>query len=331
MRGLITMTSDPAVWVLHDGKAGMASQAVGLAEAAGFPFSEKCLAIRFPWSHLPPHLWLWPSHAVGGAGARLAPPWPDLVIACGRTAAMPALTIRRANRGRSIAAQIQDPEIGHGEFDLFVVPAHDTLRGSRVIVTQGAVHRATPARLAAARCRFSALAAMPRPIISVLIGGSNKAYRLSLRRLADIADALCRILRQGGGSLLLTPSRRTGETRLALLRARLANLPAVIWDGSGENPYFAYLAFADALLVTADSVSMISEAAATGKPVHVLELDGGSAKFDRFHAAMRTAGITRPFCGRIETWTYRVPDDTARAGAALRALVLQRLGQRPPG
>ena len=76
---------------------------------------------------------------------------------------------------------------------------------------------------------------------------------------------------------------------------------------------------------------MISEAAATGKPVHVLELDGGNAKFDRFHAAMRTAGITRPFCGRIETWTYRVPDDTARAGAALRALVLQRLGQRPPG
>jgi len=62
------MTSDPAVWVLHDGKAGMASQAVGLAEAAGFPFSEKCLAIRFPWSHLPPHLWPWPSHAVGGAG-----------------------------------------------------------------------------------------------------------------------------------------------------------------------------------------------------------------------------------------------------------------------
>jgi mitochondrial fission protein ELM1 len=323
------MTSDPAVWVLHDGKPGMASQAVGLAEATGFPFIEKRLAIRFPWRRLPPYLWLWPILAAGGAGARLAPPWPDLVVACGRNAAMPALTIRRTNRGRSMAAQIQDPDVGHREFDLLVVPAHDGLRGPQVIVTQGAVHRVTPARLAAARCRFPALAGLPRPILSVLIGGSNKAYRLSLHRLAEIVDALSLILRQGGGSLLLTPSRRTGEAGHALLRERLANLPAVIWDGTGENPYFAYLALADALLVTADSVSMISEAAATGKPVYILELDGGNAKFDRFHRAMRAAGITRPFCGQIETWTYPVPDDTARAGAALRALVLQRLGQRP--
>jgi mitochondrial fission protein ELM1 len=102
----------------------------------------------------------------------------------------------------------------------------------------------------------------------------------------------------------------------------------VIWDGSGENPYFAFLALADAFLVTADSVSMISEAAATGRPVHILELDGGNAKFVRFHAAMQAAGITRPFAGHIEYWSYPVPDDTARAGAALRTLVLSRLGQR---
>ena len=100
----------------------------------------------------------------------------------------------------------------------------------------------------------------------------------------------------------------------------LKGLPALVWDGTGENPYFAYLALADAFLVTADSVSMISEAAATGKPVHILDLAGGDAKFARFHAAMRQAGITRPFAGRIEYWSYALPDDTARAGAALRAL-----------
>ena len=73
---------------------------------------------------------------------------------------------------------------------------------------------------------------------------------------------------------------------------------------------------------------MISEAAATGKPVHILDLDGGNAKFARFHAAMQEAGITRPFSGRIESWTYPIPDDTARAGAALRKLVLERLRLR---
>ncbi len=161
----------------------------------------------------------------------------------------------------------------------------------------------------------------------MLIGGTNRVYRLTLRRLGEIAEALAAIVQSSGGSLLLTPSRRTGAAGLALLRQRLAGCSAVIWDGSGENPYFAYLALADALLVTADSVSMISEAAATGKPVHILDLDGGNAKFARFHLAMRAAGITRPFTGHIESWSYPVPDDTVRAGAALRALVLSRLDQ----
>ena len=74
-------------------------------------------------------------------------------------------------------------------------------------------------------------------------------------------------------------------------------MPAFIWDGSGDNPYFGMLGLADAIIVTADSVTMVSEAAATGKPVHVVALEGGSAKFARFHRAMAEAGITRPFRG----------------------------------
>jgi hypothetical protein len=192
------------------------------------------------------------------------------------------------------------------------------------MVTRGAIHRVTQARLAAERNRFPALAEMPRPILSVLIGGNNRAYRLTLRRIDEIAGALASILRSGGGSVLVTPSRRTAAAELGLLRERLEGLSTAIWDGSGENPYFAYLALADTVLVTADSVSMISEAAATGKPVYILELDGSNPKFARFHEAMRAAGITRPFSGHIESWSYPIPDDTARAGAALRALVLER-------
>jgi mitochondrial fission protein ELM1 len=320
--------ASPLTWVLHDGKAGMASQALGLAEAAGFPFIEKRLDIRFPWTCLPPGLWFRPLAAGQAGDATLSPPWPDLVIGCGRNSAMPVLAIRQASGGRTLAAQIQDPGVGHSEFDLLVVPEHDRLRGPQVIVTRGAVHRVTRARLAAESRRFPVLAALPRPILSVLIGGANKAYRLTLQRADEIAEALAGVLRSQGGSALVTPSRRTGAAGMALLRDRLENLSAAIWDGCGENPYFAYLALADAFMVTEDSVSMVSEAAATGKPVHILELDGGNAKFARFHAAMQEAGITRPFSGRIESWSYPIPDDTARAGAALRKLVLERLRLR---
>jgi mitochondrial fission protein ELM1 len=303
----------------------MASQVLGLAEATGFHLIEKRLAIRFPWAVLPPRLWLMPFHAAGNRGEPLTPPWPDLVVACGRNAAMPALAIKQASGGNTLVAQIQNPGVGHNEFDLFVVPEHDHIPVAQVIVTIGAVHRVTQARLVAERGRFPAIAAMPHPILSVLIGGTNKAYRLGRRRLGEIAEAIAIILHSTGGSALVTPSRRTGEGGLSLLRDRLDGLSASIWDGTGENPYFAYLAFAEAFLVTADSVSMISEAAATGKPVHILSLDGGNAKFARFHAAMQAAGITRPFAGSIESWSYPIPDDTARAGAALRALVLSRL------
>ena len=317
----------PSVWVLHDGKPGMASQALGLAEAAGFPFVDKRLAIRRPWTWLAPSLWVAPLHAATVSGHRLAPPWPDLVIGCGRNAVCPALAIRSASGGRTLAAHVQDPRFGRDRFDLMVVPEHDRLRGPRVLVTAGAVHRVTPRRLAAERRRFPRLEGLPRPIVGVLIGGANRAYRLDLERLGEIAERVAAAARRRGGAVLATPSRRTGPAGLALLSERLAGVPGEVWDGTGDNPYFAYLAVADALLVTADSVSMVSEAASTGKPVHIIDLPGGDAKFARFHEGMRRAGITRPFAGDIEQWSYRPPDDTARAGAALRELVLGRFPQ----
>ena len=149
-----------------------------------------------------------------------------------------------------------------------------------------------------------------------------------MRRGSRAADRIAAAIKRRGGSVVATPSRRTGPDGVALLRERLAEIPGDIWDGRGENPYYAYLAVADALMVTADSVSMVSEAAATGKPVHIIDLPGGDAKFARFHAAMREAGITRPFAGNIEEWAYRPPDDTARAAAAMRDLVAARFGQR---
>jgi hypothetical protein len=155
-------------------------------------------------------------------------------------------------------------------------------------------------------------------LAAVLIGGDNRVYRLTPSRFSALADELAALAAAGIG-LAITPSRRTGSAQMALLKARLAGLPAYVWDGTGDNPYFGFLGLADAVIVTADSVNMVSEAAATGKPVHVVALDGGSAKFARFHRAMAEAGITRPFRGTIETWSYRPLAEAARAGALIRA------------
>jgi uncharacterized protein len=151
----------------------MASQALGLAEATGFGFVERRLTIRPPWRWLPPGAWLASSRAAREDGSPLAPPWPDLVISCGRNAVRPALAIRRASSGRTVTAHVQDPRFGRGEFDLLCVPEHDRLRGANVVVTVAAIHRASPERLAAERRRFPGLEALPHPVIAVLIGGAK--------------------------------------------------------------------------------------------------------------------------------------------------------------
>src|SRR2546423_13277320 len=138
----------PVVWVLHDGKPGMASQALGLAEATGFPFIEKQLSVRAPWAWLPPQFWLEALRAVSTEAGPLQPPWPDLVIGCGRLSAMPALAIRRASGGRPFSAQIPDPRVRRNEFDLLFVAQPDRPRGPPINVARGAVHRVTAARLA---------------------------------------------------------------------------------------------------------------------------------------------------------------------------------------
>src|SRR5687767_8286078 len=217
--------AEPSVWVLHDGKPGMASQALGLAEATGFRFVERVLTVRPPWRWLPPGAWVAPLRAAREGGAPLMPPWPDLAIGCGRNAVRPALAIRRASGGRTVVAHVQDPRFARGEFDLLCVPEHDRLRGPNVVVTRGAVHRASPERLAAERRRFPALEELPHPIVAVLIGGANRAYRLDPANLAEMADQIAASVRHAGGSVLVTPSRRTGAAGLAILRERFGGLP----------------------------------------------------------------------------------------------------------
>ena len=316
--------SDPTCWVLTEGHIGMENQALGIAEALGLTPVVKRLHPRWPWSWLPPGLWPTPLRAPGPDGDPLAPPWPDLLISCGKRATAPSVKIRQVSGGRTFTVHIQKPPLSPARFDLLVVPAHDGLTGDNIFVTTAAVHRVTPEKLDAAAASFGPrLEHLPRPRIAVLIGGANNRHRLTAETTAKLASDLATLAVRTGGSLLVTPSRRTGAENEATLRETLADTPGEIWDGTGENPYFAYLALADRILVTCDSVSMTSEACATGKPVYVIDLEGASRRIDDFHRRLREAGITRRFTGEVGDYSYEPPDDTRRAAELIR----EKMGQ----
>jgi uncharacterized protein len=100
----------------------------------------------------------------------------------------------------------------------------------------------------------------------------------------------------------------------------------LIYDGHGDNPYPAFLAHADRFIVTADSVNMISEAAATGKPILIFRPEGNSKKFDRFHANMMLYGATKTL--KHETLFEDYDYDPLDAARLIADEIEKRLGAR---
>ena len=317
----------PTCWIITEGIAGTENQCLGVAEALGIQPVVKRVKLRFPWRQLSPWLSLGHQYALAPGSASVAPPWPDLLIASGRKSVGIALQVKKMSGGKTFLVQIQDPHVNPKRFDLVVAPQHDLVRGENVLATAGALHRVTREKIAAERQKFaSTLGKLPQPRVAVLIGGSSKSYEMTGANISLLAAQLLELVKKCHAGLMITASRRTGEENLRVLRGMLAGDSVFFWDGAGENPYFAMLGFADHIIVTEDSVSMVSEAISTGKPVYIAPLDGGSKKFNLFHQNLRQKGCTRPFTGALETWSYVPPDDMGKVTDEIR----RRLSLRHP-
>lgn len=245
--------------------------------------------------------------------------WPDVWIATGRAALPLSLMAKRRSGGRTFVVQTQDPRWRTGDFDLVVAPRHDRVEGPNVLSITGSPHRVTPERLAEGAKAFAdRLEPLPRPRVAVLIGGKSRAHDLPPGHAAELAFSVGDAIDAAGGSMMVTYSRRTpAEAREVFTTEMQASnlIPGFIWDGSGANPYFAFLHYADHVLVTEDSANMAAEAAATGKPVHILPMVPlkKADKFARLHADLRERGAARPFDGALEGWSYEPLAETGRA------------------
>ncbi len=314
-----------SIWVVSDGRTGIENQSLGLAEAIAdltpATISRHVVRWKPAFDRLPTALkQMWMLQQ--GQHLLHAPP-PDIWIATGR-ATLP-LSVRM--KGKSFVVQTQDPRWKHAAYDLIVAPEHDGLSGPNVFSITGSPHRITPERLKAAASAFAdKIAPLPHPRVAVMIGGTSKAFDLPLDHAAILADLIAETVEEAGGSLLVTFSRRTPLLSQTVMTQRLSALPGLIWDGAGENPLFAFLDAADHILVTEDSANMVTEAASTGKPVHVLPMVPlkPQTKFTQLHKALQDHGAARPFEGRLEHWTYTPLRETARAAHAILDAVRRR-------
>ncbi len=278
------------VWVISDGAAGNERQALALAAALGGSARVLALPLRAPWA------WVAPRRLPGGRlalaardRAAFATPWPDVAIGCGRNAALLTRMLHGLSRGDCYTVQILDPRIDPCHWDAVIAPRHDRLNGPNVLTTLGSLNPVDDAWLASGREAFSEFAALPRPRVALLAGGPRRGIDFDealLQRLLATVRAVAR-----GGSVLATASRRTPPPFAANLRAAIAEFPGTFWDGEGTNPYPGLLGWSDCIVVTPDSVNMLSEACAVGVPVHTATVAPLPDKIARFHAALRERGV----------------------------------------
>jgi uncharacterized protein len=301
-------------WILSDGKAGDEAQCLGVAERLGLVAEIRRVAPRAPFVWAMPWGPIDPREAPGRSNSPLAPPWPDIAIASGRRTFAYLRHLKRASGGKVFTVYLKDPGTSPEAVDLVWVPQHDKLRGKNVIVTLTSPHRLSPEKLAAERVQIWREGAGPR--VGVLLGGDSQHHRFKSGNIADLTAKLMAWAAHGA-RLFITPSRRTPLVLAHALRDLCEGTGDMFWDGTGNNPYLGILAGADHFVVTADSVNMLGEAAATGKPIHLFTPSGGHTKISSFVSGLERHGAVRPLSASLETWSYEPLDATPVIAVAL--------------
>ena len=321
--------ADPLIWALCDDRPGTAAQVLGVAEALGCPFVEK--QVRYDGLARLPNL-LRGASLIGidrATRASLAPPWPDAVISAGRRTAPVARWIKHHAGKPVILAHLMNPgRRGADEFDLIALPNHDCLApggdAANILRIVGAPHRVTPARLAQAATSWApSLSGLPRPFIAVLVGGATRRRPFPAATASRLGAQVSAMARAVGGSVLLCTSRRTGRQADAALAAAVGQpSTAFFWSRGGDNPYLGYIALADAIVVTGDSVSMACEACATAAPVFIFAPEGFAApKHRRLHRELIAGGFARSFDGVYAEWTHPALNSAGDVAARLERLI----------
>jgi len=300
-----TAAAAPA-WLVSDGHAGNQRQAQALADAMQLAARHIVVRPRAPWRWFAPRLTA--AGALAFPGDESSPgSWPALAVGCGRQAALFTRLLRARSGAATFTIQILDPRVDPAHFDLVVAPRHDGLQAANVIATLGALNPIDDAWLAHAAQAFPALAQLPRPRTALLVGGPRRGLALDTAWLDAVIARIDGWRRRDGGSVLVTTSRRTPTAWRERLRGAFRNGCTCFWGGAqdGANPYASYLALADRIVVTPDSVNMLSEACAVGVPVITHLPPRAPAKLAALHAELRGQGWLHD--GDVDFSTLRQP------------------------
>lgn len=286
------------VWVIADDKAGHKNQAIGVAESLGYPFVVKNIKYNDK-AKLPNVL---KGRSLFGVDKEesdnIEPPWPNIVIAAGRKTAPIAKYIKSASVNNTYTVQLMWSGYQSNSIDIIAVPEHDKRTGQNIIQTLGSPHRITDDFLQQEGLIWEkTLGELSHPVVSLLVGGNAGKKQFTSKHASQLGFYISELVENMKGMLFVTTSRRTPEHVVKSLKRNI-KCKNYFYEVEKQkaNPYYAFLFFSDAIVVTGDSISMCSEACASGKPVFIYAPnDMIPKKHQEMHKSLYRTSYARPF------------------------------------
>jgi mitochondrial fission protein ELM1 len=276
--------SPPRIWILSDGKVGHTTQSEVLARSLGWPYEIKQLRF-YGWHKIQKLLWgLFPPNIIGlnrVHSSPLCPPWPDLVISTGWRPAPMARWIREQSQGKTRIIQLgRKGGCSADLFDVVITPSYYGFPPHpHRIETVAPLNELTQESLDRVKQRWPNLFDnAPHPRIVFVVGGSTARFKFTPDMARMIGSQLKDLAEKCHGKIFAVTSPRTGKEVAQALESTLTPDHHVHkWSPNQlDNPYLAYLAGADVIVVTGESESMLAEAASLGKPVYIVPLPENS-------------------------------------------------------
>ena len=307
--------------LLTEGKHGMISQVEGLAKALDLDFIHEKIELNSFWKLFPPKL----TPVSSNVYKKIISSDFDVIISCGRKSVIPSIHLKKNSNKKVINIHIQNPKVNFKNFDFIVAPEHDGITGENVINTKGAIHYLTKEEILTNKNYLdSFIKKDQRKIITLIIGGPTKYYDYSDENIEKIFNNLKTLVEKKEYQLVIIPSMRTPKSIIEKAKLFFGERHTVI-ESVDKKAYLSALAISEYIVVTCDSSSMISEAALTGKPIYIANIEPkkNDNRFQKFRNLFKELNITRNLGEDLENWNYQKLDETNRVAKIINHKIKQ--------
>jgi len=301
--------------LLTEGMHGMISQVEGLAKALNLDFIHEKIELNNFWEFLPPKITPVKNFVFKNKIDRDF----NIVISCGRKSVIPSIYLKKKFKNKIMNIHIQDPKVSLNNFDFVVAPEHDGLMGKNVLTSKGAIHYLRSEELDLNENYLTSKMSKEKKIVTLIVGGPNKYYDFNDINIEKIFLKIEKNFIQNGYQLIFIPSMRTPASIIKKAEDFFDKNQIIIQDVN-KKAYLSSLKLADHIVVTCDSISMISEAAITGKPIYVAQMPAikNNKRFKHFFNLFETLNITKNLQDSIEYWEYEILDETNKISSYIK-------------